>query len=311
MKKLITICAVAGLILTVSGTAQATWYTFEFSEEDLWNHTPSADSRLYNQDAPRRHHTAWKGDVQTTDSTQPNQSEYQSTEGGGTNGWYQSATYDSWLSGGPKDNLGNDFGLCEVQLWGAGYSNSRLAWNERFRVNEGAGAWQILATPTGWSGNIIDNPWPDDGGTTTPNPEPPNAGTLDQYFISWNADTYANDRILYSSYGNGVDDYIFKFKVDIIGEYPTTLEANPDGNPFEDDDDLRIWFGGYVADYSGDEPLYLNEDGGWYTEGDTPAGWAVEGYDGVMTIPEPATMVMLVFGLVALLFGAGMRRCGK
>ena len=126
----------------------------------MWNHTPSADTRLYNQDEPRRHHTTWKNNVQTTDSTQPNQKVYQTTTG--TNGWYQTATYDSWLSGGPLDNLGNPFGFCEIQLWGAGYPNSRLAWNERYRVNAGAGAWQILATPAGFTGQIADNPWDDE-----------------------------------------------------------------------------------------------------------------------------------------------------
>jgi hypothetical protein len=273
------------VLLAVPVTASADWYVFEFSEEDLWNHTPSADARLYNQAAPRRHHTSWKADVQTTDSTQPNQSVYQTTTG--TNGWYQTATYDAWLDAavsGPKDNENNDFGFTEIQLWGAGYPNSRLAWNERFRVNAGADAWKILATPAGWTGSIEDNPWPDDGGATAPSPEPPNRGTLDQDYAVWRADAYAN-RILYSSYGNGTDDYVFKFAVDIVGEYPTSLEDPADGDPFEDGGSLRVWFGGACLDSTG--------------------AWTSEGYDGVMEldavpVPEPTGLGLLGLGLLGV-----------
>jgi hypothetical protein len=265
-KELFRICAVAVMILVANTAAQATMYEFWFSEEDLWNHTASSDTRLYNQAAPRRHHTVWKGDVQTTDSTQPNQSAYQTTTG--TNGWYQTATYDSWLCGGPKDNSGNPFGISAFNLWGAGWQNGSLAWNERYCVNESAGAWQILATPAGWTGQIVDNPW-DDGGT----------GPLDQYYIEWMANDYAN-RILYNSYGNGQDDFLFGFMVDIVGEYPTTLEPNPDGNPFEANGDLRIWFGGYSLDRSNQ--------------------WTTEGFDGVMEltiVPVPGAVLLGSIGL--------------
>ena len=297
MKKLAMIMAAAGVILVGGTVAQGTWYTFEFSEEDLWDHTPSADTRLYNQDAPRRHHTVWKGDVQTTDSTQPNQAAYQTTAG--TSGWYQSATYDSWLNvggGGPVDNSGNPFGICQVQLWGAGWANSRLAWNERYKVNAGAAAWQILQTPTGWTGTIIDNPWDDDGSATP----------LDQYFINWDADSYASDRILYSTYGNAVDDYVFKFKVDIVGEYATTLEPSPDGDPEESDGSMRIWFAGFVVDWDaeGEEEKYLYEDGHWYTWDELPG--LPEGFGGI--IPEPGTMVVLGLGGLGVLIRRRRRR---
>jgi len=237
----------------ITWNPNAVWYTFEFSEEDLWAHTTSADSRLYNQLAPRRHHTAWKTNVQTTDSTQPNQNVYQTTNG--TDGWYQSATFDSWLSGGPLDNYNNYFGICQFNLWGAGRANGRLAWNERFRVNGGPNAWKILSTPDGWTGSIVDNPWDDN-----------NTGGLDQYYIEWAADDY-NDRILYDSYGDEVDDYVFRFAVNIVGEYDTTLEPDPNDNPFESDGTLRVWFGGNVLD--------PNDE---FTD---------EGFDGIMTLtPE-------------------------
>lgn len=193
MKKLLTICAAVVLILAFNSPARAEWHIFEFSEEDLWNHTPSANTRLYDQYAPRRHHIAWKADVQTTDSAQGNVSPYQGI--GGTSGWIQTATYDTWLSGGPLDNLENPFGISQVQLWGAGWGNSRLAWNERYRVNAGASAWKILATPEDWTGEVRENPWPDNG-----DPSP-----LDQYYISWSANDY-NQRILLGSAGDGIDD---------------------------------------------------------------------------------------------------------
>lgn len=220
---------------------RAGWYAFKFSEEDLYNHTLSSSTHLYLQDAPRRHHTTWKADVQTTDSTQPFQSAYQTTSG--TNGWFQTATYDSWLGFGPLDNSGNEFGITEVQTWGAGWPNVRLAYNERFRVSAGSAAWKILATPAGWTGNIVENPWPDDGSATP----------LDQYFIQWRADSYAN-RILESTAG-GVEDHLFVFEVNIddcVAEYATTLEPSPDNNPFETDGSLRIWFGGQVVDPDND-----------------------------------------------------------
>lgn len=57
---------------------------------------------------------------------------------------------------------------------------------------------------------------------------------------------------------------MFRFAVDIIGEYPTWLEPNPNGNPFESDGSLRVWFGGQVLDDQ-------NE-------------WTWEGLDGVMEL---------------------------
>jgi len=270
--------AVVGLLLTATETASASVYRFRFTEEDLWNHTPSADSALYDQDAPRRHHTTWKSDVQTTDAAQPNQSEYARQLGMGTNGWRQSDTYDNWLAAGPEDNLGNAFGFTEVQLWGAGYPNGQYAWAERFKLADvGAAAWEILLSPAGWSGEIVLNPWPD-----------PAFGD-EMYFPVWQADSY-EDRILYEAYGDGVEDYVFEFAVDIAGEYPTPLEELPDGDPFEEDDSLRIWFGGNALNPAGE--------------------WSSEGFDGTMglkPVPEPSTLIVSAL-LVGLAIAAGWWR---
>ena len=251
--------------MTVADMVVASPYTFRFSEEDLWKHTTSANQALYNQDAPRRHHTTWKIDVQTTDSAQPYQNEYNRQTGKGTNGWYQTATYDSWLSGGPLDNEGNPFGIAQVQLWGANFPNSKFAWGERFKIADtGTAAWNILQTPSGWTGTIVANPFPDPGFTNT------------MYLINWDADYHAN-RILYSKFGDGQEDYVFEFSVDIVGEYPSALEDTPDGNPFEADGSLRVWFGGYT----------LNSNNQWSS--------TKEGFDGVMelnVIPAPGAILL-------------------
>ena len=131
MKRTIAICVVTAVLLAANGVAQAEMYEFWFSEEDLWNHTASGDTRLYDQDAPRRHHTRWKGAVQTTDSAQGSVDVYQGLTG--TNGWTQTTTYDAWLAAGPKDNEGNDFGISAFNLWGAGWPNARRCWQRRWR----------------------------------------------------------------------------------------------------------------------------------------------------------------------------------
>ena len=279
MKRLITICLVFTVLVSIAGKTEAGLYLFQFSEEDLWNHTLSADQALYNQDSPRRHHTAWKSNVQTTDSAQPNVSEYQRQIGKGTNGFPQTATYDSWLGAGPKDNEGNAFGIAQVQLWGANFANSKYAWGERFKLADtGAAAWSILQTPAGWTGSIVENPWPDPGFTN------------DMYFVNWDADAY-NNRILYSKFGDGVEDYVFSFSVDIVGEYPSALEGTPDGNPFETDGSLRIWFGGYT----------LESNGVWSSTN--------EGFDGVMELkPIPAPGAILLGSIGVGLVGWLRRR---
>jgi len=261
MKRLMIAVLSVGLVLVGAQMARAVVYTFQFSEEDLYNHTQTSNTRLYAQDAPRRNHIVWKTDVQTTDSAQGNVSLYDGIAG--TDGFFQTATYDAWLATNPKDPAGNALGLTAFNLQGSvpswvasGSKNGPMAWGEQYLPANGTAAWTVLASPTGWTGTVVHM----DG------------APADRYTILWSSVTYDN-RLLMSTV-DGNPDSIFRFSVDIIGDADTVL--NPaDGNPFESDGRLRIWFGG--------DWVYPDNSGN-------------EGYDGVMTlapvVPEPGTIII-------------------
>jgi hypothetical protein len=122
----------------------------------------------------------------------------------------------------------------------------------------------------------------------------------------WYADDYDN-RLLRSSIGDGKADYVFQFQVDIVGEYPTTVEDPADGDPLETNEKLRVWYGGYVFDDNdGGDQYFLHQDGNWYLWDDLPG--LPEGLDGVMTIPEPATLGLLGLGGAAALIRRRRRK---
>jgi hypothetical protein len=139
MKKLITICAVVGLILAVSGLAQAS-VAFNFDPVSFFNYKPVSDG--FSTDGGMfKLHTNWGVDM------------YRSwTDDGG-----QRAFVDSWASG-----LGATEGISEFNIWLSDQANAPL-WGETL---ESSGAVPTGWASDGWTAEVIGNPWPDGGNGT-------------------------------------------------------------------------------------------------------------------------------------------------
>lgn len=216
MKKLITICAVVGMILiTNSAIASTTWLTFQFTGADLWNYDAydSSAGDAMGQAAPRRHHDVWKSSgISTTWLYDGNPS----GEIGTLHATYPH--FDDWAA----SSLGLAYEIDQIQLWGADFGNARDIFGEDIlavgnAADHGHSSWQILQTPTGWTGIIKDNIW-----------------DSERAYITWAPDD-----------GVGIPqadtNLVFEFAVKVDTTYDL-WDGQGVGDP------VRIWFGGQVYD---------------------------------------------------------------
>ena len=272
MKKLLTICAVVGLILGVAGAANANTFTLEFSPNDLLNYSLTDGTRLNQQGIARRfeHQTR-------TDSGSP---------------WGLAGEYTTYSDGRPIGqnatddiaNVASAYGACtleyqgisQIQLWLRG--GITTTWGETVVQKPSAGQNLTISTDGagGWStgssvqvdvdggydsvvfnhdGNPATDPWL-------------NGSNLMSETFSVTGDFYVdeNDNGIYD---DGIDS-------DLV-----------------EGTDYTLWF------YAPMNNCYFEDaynSGSYINTGVENEKGAMEG-----TIPEPATMGLLVLGGLFLL----------
>lgn len=218
MKKLAMIMTVAGLILTVSGTAGATVVTFNFDADDLIQlystsplpvtndgGTPPDHHLKYEQDNPRRVHETWCGVMHNTFGT---------TNVGETDQESQDA-YVAW-----RDSLDTaDEGIRDFNMGLIGNTNS-WNWGERLVMNPDVPA--TATAPSGWNSWVWDAP-----------------GEWYDNMVQWWTDD-ADNRI------NLVNDHdLFSFTVD-VRQISAAGQTYAEGTDIALGTDWDLWFGGYV-----------------------------------------------------------------
>ena len=223
MKTTLVISMSVILCALIVGQVQAAdpeWYTIKFSETDLWNYNPGYDSSVtsaVSQEAPRRHHDSWK-DSGITSTWLYGDGLPAGTEGGTVDTTYQQ-TYvnagDTGFGGWAAGAAGQAYAITNFNLWGADFGNAVNLFGEKFIVqgdasDHGISSWQILATPTGWTGSVVENEY-----------------TSDQGVARW--DTTGGG----ITQANADPNQFFEVAV---------LIANPE-TAFESDGSLRVWFG--------------------------------------------------------------------
>ena len=217
MKKLMTSCAVALMVLVVSSIAQAAeWRTISFSGADMFNYTTSVAPRA-DQDAPRRLRD-WDG-APDYDLNWQLQSDGDA-DSDGTN------DYAEWA----VDNL-SDYGFSYFNL--SGYSSPPGGWGQKYQAVPdqnnglyGTDSWrnQMVNGVAVTSGNGTSNTWWD-GGIVKAN----QAWNPDDYaFPVWRAPVGTQ-----LTMANAAD---WTFSVDVLMENPDTA--------YELDGTLRVFFGG-------------------------------------------------------------------
>jgi hypothetical protein len=132
MKKLITICAVAGLMLAVSGVAQAS-VAFNFDPVDFFNYKPVSEGFSTDGGMFKLHET-WGGNM------------YRSWNSS------QRSMVDNFAAG-----LGDNEGIAAFNIWLQDNPNAR-AWGEKMVWNP-SGTAPTGTAPTGWNVVVNPNPW--------------------------------------------------------------------------------------------------------------------------------------------------------
>lgn len=274
MKKLLTICAMVGMILASTHTVEAEYLTFEFTANDLIDLYNTDFSGLNaTQENARRVHEVWAGtwyqtfsDHLCTGTTQP---------GSGN-------TYLNW-----RDSLQTNEGLGSFSTWLHGDPGAR-SWGEILLADP---AQPMYATAeSGWNVEIVENEW-DTG-----------------FGKGWVAVWWTTDPDLYIRPG-GADLGTFSFTADVYVD--TNADNNIAGDlDAQAGVPYRIWFADTWMNYGDDNvPALVFDDQGWGTRtpgygpfAQTPGGDA--GLEVILTIapiPEPATICLLGLGGLALL----------
>jgi len=219
--RFLTAVAALGLLLAVTGTAEATskWYPFEFTAKDLWTYSQPhwfetapnpADEGAQYQDSPRRHHQVWKSSgIDTTWSPYGDE---------GTEPGTYAGTFANWAA----SSAGQAYQIDSFNFWGGDGANAKNLFDEKYlsvpnATDHGVSSWVITSTPAGWTGTIIPSTW-----------------LPERAYPEW----YASDGVGITQADINDPSLVFGFDV---------LIQNP-ASAFEADGRMRIWFGGLAYD---------------------------------------------------------------
>ena len=291
MKKLAMMLIAASIVLAAGGVTQAAVVTLVFDPNDLIDLYPAsagdedvAGENKATQENARRVHATWTSPIYETfhnpadPQTQPDS--------------YN--TYRNW-----RDGLtGESEGIAMFNNWFLGWSGART-WGEKWVAKTDA---PISATAAdGWNWREIREPYRAEEGAC----------------IQW----WTTNSAKYIRNG-GADIGSFSVTVDLYedtNENGMWDENDADVNPT---DVIRMWVGNLNGD---DAPLYRDDtqavyfdDQGWGSltpaaapfgaDYSTGAGDYGSGFEGVLTIPEPATMSVLAIGGLAALIRRKRKR---
>lgn len=297
MKKLITICAVAAIVLSVSSMVQAKVVTIEFRPNDLIDLYPTVvgDEDVTGENKStqlnaRRLDQDWRNVAYETyynpaaPSPQPE----------GYN------TYMNWQDGLTGDNEG----IAMFNNWFLGW-DSVQTWGETWVAKTDA---TISATSSnGWQWREISEPYREEEGSCI------------QF---WTTDPAKYIR------NGGADLGIFSITVDLYED--TNGNGMWDAGDADVDlgDEIRMWFGNVNGDdspyYRDDTQAIYFDDQGWGTRTSTVSPFssvdaagadaATTGFQAMMNVtaatavPEPTTLTLLVLGGLGVLVMARRRR---
>jgi hypothetical protein len=270
MKHLITICAIATLLLA-AGPVHAKYLTFEFNPNDLINlYGSDFETGLKaTQDNPRRVHETWAINWYQTfsDYLDP-----KTTQPGSGN------TYSNWRTG-----LGENEGLNSFSTWLHGDPGAR-SWGEILLADPSKPMYATAAP--GWNVTIEDNPWDTGYG----------AGYIAVYWTT--------DPTKYLRPGSTIGTFSFTADLYVDTNADNNIAGDPDaewGVPY------RIWFADTVKNY-GDDTIraLVFDESGWgsltpnygtfasATAGDS----AVEAVLTLTSIPAPGAILLSAMGTV-------------